>query len=116
MQGAQTTEIGSLDQRVLLQARSDAPDALSGGTTETYTPIAAVWANVTAVSGSLYFASQQVEQTSTHAVTIRGRSDWQSVEYIQWGTRALRVQRVRDLDSYRPVRFQEFLCEEIETV
>lgn len=116
MQGQPTTEIGALDQRVLLQARTDTPDAPSGGLTEVYTTIATVWASVVAVSGSLYFASQQTEETSTHAVTIRGRSDWQSVEYIRWGNRSFRVQRVRDLDSYRPVRFQEFLCEEIETV
>lgn len=105
--------IGELDQRVDLQRRSDDP-AAGGGTTETYTTIATVWAKVEAVSGSLYFASQQVQETATHAVTIRLRTDWQSIEYIRWAAglsaRSFRIERVRQLDP----EYQEFLCEEIE--
>lgn len=107
----QPITIGELDQRVDLQRRSDDP-AAGGGTTETYTTIATVWAKVEAISGSLYFASQQVQETTTHAVTIRHRpGDWQTIEYIRWSARSLRVERVRDL----PPEYQEILCQEIES-
>lgn len=103
--------IGRLDQRVDLQTRSDTA-AATGGTTETYTTVASCWAQVAAVSGAIYFGSQQVDQTITHAVTVRGR-DWNGIQYVRWAGRRLRIERVRDLDSFP--RFQEALCEEIKS-
>src|SRR5262245_18012963 len=97
--GTPVPTIGELSQRVDLQRRTDTPDAATGGLIETYTPIATVWARVEAVSGSIYFASQQVETGTTHAITVRFRSDWQLVEYIRWDSRSLRVQRCRDLEG-----------------
>jgi SPP1 family predicted phage head-tail adaptor len=104
--------IGELSHRVDLQRRTDAPDAATGGTVEAYAKIATVWARVEAISGSLYFASQQVETGTTHAITVRYRSDWRLVEYIRWDRRSFRVERCRDLEGRE---YQEFLCEEIET-
>lgn len=105
--------IGDLRERVNLQRRGDAP-ATGGGTIETYTTIATVWARIEAVSGSLYFMGQQVERTVTHAVTVRRRHDGRLIEFVRWGPRRLRVERVRDLDPQR--RFVEFLCEELLNV
>lgn len=104
--------IGELDQRIDLQSRSDSA-AVGGGVTESYGAIASVWAKVDAVSGSLYFASQQLERNTTHLFTIRGRTDWAQIAYVRWDSRRFRVERVRDLD---PVpRFQEILAEEIKS-
>lgn len=103
--------IGELRTRVELQSRTETPNAATGGIDETFTTLATVWARVDAISGGRYIAGQQVETVATHRVTLRSRSDFQSIKFLRWNGRRFRVRAWRDLDQVN--RFDEALVEEL---
>lgn len=102
--------IGSLRQRVTIEAPIDAPDDL-GGFARSFAPLAQVWAKVETARANEQFAEQRLEQSRTLAVTIRWRADVQSQMRFDYRGRKLVIRSVEDSDESR--RFLKCLCEEI---
>lgn len=74
---------GLLDQRVTLQSRSEAADAM-GQATITWVDIATVWAQVQALRGREFFAAAQVQAEHTLKVRIRYRADVNETCRLVW--------------------------------
>jgi SPP1 family predicted phage head-tail adaptor len=102
--------IGALRNRVTIEAPADAPDG-AGGFTRSFAPLAQVWAKIDPVSARDQFVEQRQEQSTTHVVTIRWRSDVKSQMRILHRGRKLLIQSVIDRDERR--RFLICECEEI---
>lgn len=94
--------IGALDQRVTLQARSVVTDA-HGQDTITWVDIATVWAQCQAVRGREFFAAAQVQQEQTVKVRIRYRADVSPLTRLLWQGRA------HDITGVVPVGRKEML-------
>ena len=65
---------GALRSRIRLERRVRVPDG-AGGSTDAWTPVAVVWANVSPLTGRELEAAQQNDPQRTHTITIRYRSD-----------------------------------------
>ena len=101
---------GQMRSRVALQARTETPDG-SDDYTQAHSTVASVWAAVEGIGGGKYIAGQQVEQRTTHRVTIRFRSDFQTWNYVLLPDgRRLIVRDKSDPDDTK--RFLEMSCEE----
>ena len=94
--------IGDLDQRVTLQARSVVTDGF-GQDTITWVDIAIVWAQCQAVRGREFFAAAQVQQEQTIKVRIRYRADVSTLTRLVWQGRA------HDITGVVPVGRKEML-------
>lgn len=94
--------IGQLDQRVTLQARSVVTDAL-GQDTITWVDVATVWAQCQSVRGREFFAAAQVQQEQTVKVRIRYRADITPLHRLVWQGRA------HDITGVVPVGRKEML-------
>jgi hypothetical protein len=98
-------------ETVTLQTRADTA-AGGGGVTEAYTSIAtAVPAKVVEV-GTQQLDSEQIEEGVTHIVTIAEQAVAANTEYVLYGARRMRVQRMR-LVGPPDIRFRMILCEEV---
>lgn len=102
--------IGALRSRVTIEAPVDAPDG-AGGFTRSYATLAQVWAKIDPAGARDDFVEQRQEQSTTHVVTIRWRSDVKSQMRLIYRSRRLLIQSVVDLRERR--RFLVCSCEEI---
>lgn len=106
------TTIGRLRHRAVLKTRSDAA-ASGGGTTETYTTVATVWAAIEAAAPAEYLADRQTAEGATRAMTARWRSDADDITHVEHDGRRYRVLGIRDADDRK--RFQLWDLEELRT-
>ena len=106
---------GELRTLVALQSKAQTPTGGASGTglTDTYTTVADVWARIDGLQGGRYVAGQQVEETATHKITIRYRSDYTSAwRFILDGARRFELKTVRDPDGLR--KFLEIWAQELK--
>jgi SPP1 family predicted phage head-tail adaptor len=102
--------IGSLRQRVTLEAPVDAQDEV-GGFSRIYAPITQLWADIESLGVNERFNEQRLEQSRTCAVTIRWRGDVASQMRFDYRGRKLLIKGVEDKDERR--RFLRCLCEDV---
>jgi SPP1 family predicted phage head-tail adaptor len=102
--------IGSLRQRVTLEAPVDTQDEV-GGFSRSYAPIALLWADIETLGAREQFDEQRLEQSRTCAVTIRWRADVASQMRFDYRRRKLLIRGVEDKDERR--RFLRCLCEDV---
>lgn len=102
---------GQLNRQVVLEKLGSAAN-LGGGLTETFAPVATVWARMLAIRDSAYLDGAQVADAATHRVTIRYR-DAEDFDHLSevGSTRRFRVQGVRDPDGRREML--DILAEEL---
>lgn len=86
--------LGELNQRVTLESATDAEDG-SGGSDETWSTYATVWAKVTPMQGREGEAGSRREATSAYVIVIRNRDDVEEGDRIGWRGRKLNVTFVR---------------------
>jgi hypothetical protein len=97
---------------VNLEKRTDTASGV-GTIIESYTAFAtALMAKVVEV-GTLHAGTEQVEEGATHLITIKNFVGAEDAEYVTYGIRRMRVQRMR-LIGPPDIRFMQYLCEEIE--
>lgn len=102
--------IGALRQRVTLEAPIDAPDG-AGGFSQSYVPVAQLWARIAPTGARQDFVEERQEQTIGHVVTIRWREGVTSgMRFVHRG-RHFAIRAVFDPDEGR--RFLQCQCEEI---
>ncbi|HYE49585.1 MAG TPA: head-tail adaptor protein [Azospirillaceae bacterium] len=109
------TTIGQMRDRVALQVKAAvAAGGIAGtGFSDSFTPLATVWARVEELSGGRYVAtagsSVQTAPTATHRVTVRVLDGWRTVTHLEYSGRRLVVRAARALEDRV---FVEFLAEE----
>jgi len=90
--------IGELSRRVTLE-RPDRTDDGGGGAAITWTPIATVWASVTAAAAGENTATDDVASRVRHAIRIRWRADVRTGWRAILDGRVLRIRGVVDQDG-----------------
>lgn len=102
---------GQLNRQVVLEKLTSAAN-VGGGLTETYAPVATVWARMLAVKDSAYLDGAQLGEMPTHRITVRYR-DGDDFDHLSevGSTRRFRVQGVRDPDGRREML--DILAEEL---
>ena len=106
------TPIGSLRNRVRLEMRHQAPD-LGTGVTDTYAPVAEVWAQVEATRGSVYIGSLQISEVLTHRITMRWRDPTTFTHLsVNDGQQRFKKRDARDPDGRK--RWLEVMAEEMQ--
>jgi SPP1 family predicted phage head-tail adaptor len=103
--------VGGLRHQVSLQKPSYARDT-GGGTAKTYTTLAKLYAKIKPVSGSEKYRQGQVQETVTHHVTVRFRSDIGTDMRIQYQARNFNIKHIRNVDERD--RFLLLMCNEGE--
>ena len=101
--------IGSMRHRLVLEAVSRADDG-GGGATETWNPVAVVWAAVTPMTGDENVAAEALMGRLTHVVHIRHRPGVLPAMRLRFGVRLLEIVAVLDVDERR--RRLKILCRE----
>ena len=103
--------IGMLRHQVSLQKPTNTTDA-GGGAAKSYTTLATLWANIKPVSGSEKYRQGQVQETATHQVTIRFRSDIGTNYRIVYDDRNFNIKHIRNVDERD--RYILLICNEGE--
>lgn len=101
--------IGGLNQRVDLESPSLTPDT-GGGSAIAWTPVATVFASVSARAVSESVAADALASRVVHDVVIRFRDDVAAGWRVVHQGRSLRVRAVVDRDARR--RFLHLDCED----
>lgn len=101
--------IGALRHRVTLEQVTQTPDG-GGGSTETWTAVASLWASIDPISGSESLIAERVAGAITHTIHIRHRSGVTPAMRFRLGTRIFEITAVIDPDERR--RHLKCLCHE----
>lgn len=83
---------GELKTRISIRTWDEVPNQHMGTDPSFGLPIF-VWAKVTAVSGGLYYGSQQVEEAITHRIIIRTGPEITARHIIETSTHRYRIRR-----------------------
>jgi SPP1 family predicted phage head-tail adaptor len=101
--------IGGLKHRIVLEERVRAADG-GGGGTETWTPVATLWASLKQTSGRERDAADRVAPRTLADITIRYRPDVTTDMRFRQGTRFFNIRSVLDKDGRK--RWLTCHCEE----
>lgn len=101
---------GDLRHEVYLQAPSKSFDS-EGAEVITWTTIATVWAAVVPLTGREYYEAKALNAELTHKVTIRYRRNVQTTWRVLYGSRALGIVSVADVEERHEQL--ELLCKEV---
>lgn len=85
--------IGLLDQRITLESLTRVSDG-QGGNSETWAPVATVWARVMPKSGREVVSSDGVAAEGSYTFKIRQRSDISEVTRLTWGGEIYNIRNV----------------------
>jgi len=94
-------EVGALRRRITLQAPASAPDG-GGGFVVTWAPVAQLWAQMRALSGSETVIGDGMQGRVTHEFTIRKRMDVGPSMRLTMGSRVFVIWAVLDRDGPAP--------------
>jgi SPP1 family predicted phage head-tail adaptor len=101
---------GDLRHRVTVQAVTTTRDQV-GGTVETWTDVATLWAKVEPLSAGERYWRQQMNAYAAWKITVRFRDDLTAKHRVKFGTRTFEVRSVTNLDMLS--RFSELACDEL---
>lgn len=104
-------DVGSLRDRIQLQTYTEVQDPATSGTLKTWTTIATLWANLSAVTGYVTFQTQQISEKVTHKIILRYYSGMSSEYWVLFNNRRFRIRNVMNIDE-RNIAMQ-LLCEEV---
>lgn len=100
MNGRNPPSIGALRERVELKTKVQSMDG-AGGHTDSFTPLATVWAHVQSHSGTLSTFADGRSVKISHTFKMRFRSDLKSGDRITFRMRDLEIVSADDLDGRR---------------
>jgi SPP1 family predicted phage head-tail adaptor len=87
-----------LKHRVVIQQRVLSADG-AGGSTESWSSVATVWAELRARSGSERSFAGKLETRATHALTMRYRSGITSDMRVSYGGRQFNIRRIDNVNE-----------------
>lgn len=86
---------GELKQQIIIQIRTRVPDD-KGGTVETWTTHATVWAGLKPSTGNEFLLNDQVQSRVTTEITIRYRKKVTTAMRVNYGGRIYDIEAVID--------------------
>lgn len=101
--------IGQMRYQVKLQSPTNTTDT-GGGIAQTWALVANLWANIKPISGRETFRQGQIQDSTTHEVYIRYRTDIYTKYRILYGTRSFNIKHIKNMDERK--RFMLLSCEE----
>lgn len=101
--------IGTMRERVIVQAPTDTLDSFGGGV-GTFQDILTVFASVESLGSSELWRAQQAQSDATYRVTIRHLSWLTEKHSFLWGDRRLNIESIIDTGGRH--RWQQCLCRE----
>jgi SPP1 family predicted phage head-tail adaptor len=90
--------IGRLRHRLTLEAANRTPDG-GGGASETWTPVAEVWAEITPTGGAEAVGADALTGRVSHEIVFRYRPDVAPVMRLRSGARIFEITAVVDIDE-----------------
>lgn len=103
--------VGDLRHRVTLERKSrGASDDAGGYVSETWAPVATVWAKLDPKSGRESVDADQVVHRVSHVVTMRARDGVTAAMRLRFGSRILAILEMREI--HERGRWLELVCEE----
>lgn len=102
--------IGHMRHRLVLEQASRTDDG-GGGASETWLPVAEVWAAIATASGTESVGGEAIEGRVTHIVDMRHRPGVTPAMRLRLGSRVLEIVAVVDLEERR--RRLRCLCREV---
>ena len=90
--------IGKMRYQVKLQSPTSTTDA-GGGRSQAWTTLGTIWANIVPKSGKERFKHDQIQDTTTHDVTIRYRPDIDAKYRILYGSRTFSIKSILNVDE-----------------
>ena len=103
--------VGVMRQRLSLEAAAESTDE-SGALQSTWSPLGDVWGQIVPASSGDRFIAERQEETVTHRILIRWRSDVQSGMRFRLSGRTFVVRSAIDPDERQRVLICR--CEEIK--
>lgn len=94
----QRNRIGSLRQRVTIQALTKTADGI-GGWTHVWADIVTVWADLFPLAGREIYSQGQVQSPVTHKCIIRFRDDVTTKHRISYGGQAYNIRAALNLNA-----------------
>jgi len=88
----------TLRHRVKLQEVVCSADTKGAGSTETWLEIAKVWASITPISALERVESNARQETITHEITMRYKSQLTSADRIVYGSRIFNIKQILNPD------------------
>jgi SPP1 family predicted phage head-tail adaptor len=107
------SKIGNLRHRIQLQTYTEMQDSYAG-TLKTWTTLMTMFAEIVSVKGYVTFQTQQIEEKTTHRITIRDPRPELIVTSELWilmESRRFRIRNVQNL--FEKNRFLVLTCEEV---
>lgn len=89
---------GQFDQRIKLQSKSVTRNGI-GEEVVSWVDTATVWARVEPIRGREFFAAAQMQDATDHRITIRYRTGVTRDMRVMWGTTALDIVSVIDVNA-----------------
>jgi len=86
---------GMLDQRISIMRSTMAGDGV-GGSVETQTTYASMWAHVRPMKGREREAAMRTESRADYLVVVRNRADLLESDVIRWNGRDLNIRFIRN--------------------
>jgi SPP1 family predicted phage head-tail adaptor len=99
--------------RITIERATKTPDG-AGGSTQTWIPIATVWADVKPVSGNERYQSMRVEADVSHTILTRYRSDILPSDRAIFDGRQMQIKSVINIEERN--RYLEIKAVEGEAV
>ena len=100
--------IGKMRYEVQLQKPTNTRDT-GGGLTETWSTLANLWADIKPLRGAETYRQGQVQEKTTHLITIRYRRDIGTNYRILYDSDNYNIKYIKNLDNRD--RFLELECE-----
>ena len=92
------SRVGKMRYRVKLQSPTNTTDA-GGGISQVWGLVSNLWADIKPVGGTETYRQGQVQESTTHEVTIRYRSDIYTKYRILFGTRAFNIKHIKNIEE-----------------
>jgi SPP1 family predicted phage head-tail adaptor len=90
--------IGKMRYQVKLQSPTSTTDA-GGGRSQVWSTLGTIWANIVPKSGTERYKHDQIEDTTTHDVYIRYRSDIDAKYRILYGSRVFSIKAILNVEE-----------------
>lgn len=102
--------LGTLNQRATISAHTLTPDG-GGGYSESWAPVAIVWARLDVLTGADRTAADKLESRVRHKLTLRRSSAFAAGQRVAIGARNFAVRALLDPGPQSPL--MTLLCEEL---
>jgi|TARA_Y100000114_G_C11730800_1_gene313451 SPP1 family predicted phage head-tail adaptor len=104
-----TGHVGNMRHRINLKRATNTTDT-GGGMTQSFSTLKTLFASVKPISGKELYRHGKLEESVTHEIMIRYRSDINTSDKILFDSREFNIRHIRNLDERK--RYMLLICTE----